>query len=61
MNIIATTAGRNYHEIRAIEMIRDAVDSLDFNGEAEVYQEKMRMAIGLLALSLSEAPTGSEL
>lgn len=56
LNVIATTAGRNYHTNRALEMIREASDALELNGEASTFHEKMRMAMGLLALAVAEAP-----
>lgn len=56
LHVIATTAGRDYHVNRGVEMIREAVDALELSGEAKTFHEKMRMALGLLALGIAEAP-----
>jgi hypothetical protein len=53
-HVIATTAGRQYHEMRAVEMIREAVDAFELNGELTTYMSKMSMALSLLALAMLE-------
>ena len=54
LNLIATTAGRQYLEMRAVEMIRESIDAFELSGEVNTYMSKMRMSLTLLALAMIE-------
>lgn len=57
---IATTAGRDYHQNRAIEIIKNGADALEYDNDHKTYHDRMRLAIGLLALAIAETPTAVE-
>lgn len=52
--LIADTAGREYHQLRAIELIKEGVEGADIGESAEFCEERIKLAIALLGLSLLE-------
>ncbi len=51
MKIVADVGRRDYYEIRAFELVREAQECLEMDKSIDGYHDKMRKAIGLLALA----------